>query len=572
MPPSLTILLVLLAAILGLGGGALVARHRRRPALPTGAPAPDALVAERAALASERAALAQTLAQEREALARSREEERASAATAARTAAEQIERVRAALEASAAQERAALAQARRELAQEREQLEKAQAQLEAREAKGVARDQALRAREDALDRRCDSLDARDARLRERDQEMAGKLASAEAAHAQAQALVAEAQARLTTVAGLTREEARAQLLASLEQELEREQASRIARMERDLQARAKELGVEIVSRAIQRYAAEHTAESTGAKVMLADEELKGRIIGKEGRNIKSFEQATGVDIIIEEGQPAITVSCFDPVRREIARRTLVALLEDGRIHPARIEEVLARVQQDLDRELTRLGEDAAFAVEVSGLHPQLIKLLGKLHFRTSYGQNVLKHTQEVAFLCGAMAADLGLDPRLGRRCGLLHDIGKAIDHEQEGSHPQLGYEALKRYGESEIVANAALAHHEGQQPISAYTVLAAAADAISAARPGARSESSERYLKRLQQLEEIACAVPGVQKAYAIQAGRELRVIVNGHTLADQVLPKVAYDIARRIEQEVQFPGEIKVTLIRETRQIAVAR
>ncbi|MFW5845755.1 MAG: HDIG domain-containing metalloprotein, partial [Planctomycetota bacterium] len=266
------------------------------------------------------------------------------------------------------------------------------------------------------------------------------------------------------------------------------------------------------------------------------------------------------------------VSCFDGVRREIARRALVDLIADGRIHPARIEEVFLRIRQDMDKELAKLGEDAAFDCEVSGLHPQLMKLLGKLQFRTSYGQNVLQHTKEVAYLCGALAADMGLDPKLGRRCGLLHDIGKALDHEQEGSHPVLGYEALKRFGEDEVVANAALAHHEGYEVKSAYTTLAAAADAISAARPGARRENIERYIKRLQQLEEIAISFDGVMKAYAIQAGRELRVIVNGHNLADNVLSKKARDIARRIEDEVSYPGEVKVTMIRETRASAVAR
>ncbi len=358
----------------------------------------------------------------------------------------------------------------------------------------------------------------------------------------------------------------------LEESLVEEQARRIARHEKELAAKAKELGVEIVSRAIQRYAAEHTAETTITRVPLADEDLKGRIIGKEGRNIKSFEQATGVDLLIDETPGAITISCFSGLRREMARRTLVILLEDGRIHPGRIEEVMLKVQQDMDREVVKLGEDAAFACEVSGLHPQLIKLLGKLHWRTSYGQNVLKHTQEVAFLCAHMAGDLGLDPKLGRRCGLLHDIGKAIDHEQEGSHPELGYEALKRYGENEIVANAALAHHEGHAVLSAYTVLAAAADAISAARPGARSKNVEGYIKRLEQIEEIACSFKGVQKAYAIQAGRELRVIVSGREVADAELPKLARDIARRIEDEVAYPGEVKVTLIRELRHFAVAR
>ena len=444
--------------------------------------------------------------------------------------------------------------------------------LSARETVAGDRERALAGRETALGQRGAALDARENRLNEREAAVTASAAGMADKTAAAEARERAAEAKLEAIAGLDRAQAKAQVIAAAEAASASELSARISKTEKDFQLRAKELGIEIVSRAIQRYAAEHTADTTVTKIKLADEEMKGRIIGKEGRNIKAFELATGVDIIIDETPQMIGISCFDPVRREIARRTLAALIEDGRIHPARIEEVLAQVQAEIDQELVRRGEDAAFAVEVSGLHPQVIKLLGKLHFRTSYGQNVLKHTQEVAFLCGAMAADLGLDPRLGRRCGLLHDIGKAIDHEQEGSHPELGHAALKRYGESEIVANAALAHHEGHAVLSAYTVLAAAADAISAARPGARSENAERYIKRLQQLEAIAIDHPGVQKAYAIQAGRELRVIVNGHTLADADLPRVAREIAKRIEGEVQFPGEIKVTLIREVRGTAVAR
>ena len=446
------------------------------------------------------------------------------------------------------------------------------AQAESRQAALRERERVLDQRQASLDRTLLAQDAREAQVRELERTLGERSRAVGEREARSADTAQGLEARLAEIAGLSPAEARSQLLASLDTQLVAEQAALLQKRERELTSRSKELGIEIVSRAIQRYAAEHTAESTTAKITLADEELKGRIIGKEGRNIKAFEQAAGVDIIIEEGQPAITVSCFDPVRREVARRALEALLEDGRIHPARIEEVLIKVQRDLDLELVRRGEEAAFTVEVSGLHPQLLRLLGKLHFRTSYGQNVLKHTVEVAFLCGAMASDLGLDPRLGRRCGLLHDIGKAIDHEQEGSHPQLGYEALKRYQESEIVANAALAHHEGHEVLSAYTVLAAAADAISAARPGARAENVERHIKRLQQLEDIAVSFKGVQKAYAVQAGRELRVIVNGHTLSDLELPKVAREIARRIESEVQFPGEVKVTVIREMRQIVVAR
>ena len=466
----------------------------------------------------------------------------------------------------------ALERERLKLADERAELAELDKRVEKREAKVAQREETLVGHEASLDRKMETLDRRDLKLRELEIAAEKRAAALEAKTAALAAREAQVEENLAAIAGMTRAEAGQELMRRLDATLADEQAARIARYEKDLQGRSKELGIEIIGRAIQRYAAEHTAETAAAKIQLKDEELKGRIIGKDGRNIKAFEQATGVDLIVDETPGVITISCFSGLRREIARRTLLALLEAGCIHPARIEQVLVKVQQDLDREVLKLGEDAAFACDVSGLHPQLLKLLGKLQYRTSYGQNVLKHTQEVAFLCGAMAADLGLDAKLGRRCGLLHDIGKAIDHEQEGSHPVLGYEALKRYGETEIVANAALAHHEGQEVLSVYTTLAAAADAISAARPGARSDNAERYIKRLEQLEDIACSYKGVQKAYAIQAGRELRVIVNGHALPDSELPKVARDIARRIEDEVAYPGEVKVTVIREIRQIAVAR
>ena len=451
-------------------------------------------------------------------------------------------------------------------------LERREAKMAEREAKAIAREDGQQERDAKLDKRIEGLERREQTIATRDQAVAKRDEDVAAKLTALEARSREADAALAVVANLTVDQAKEQLLGKVEATLTDDLARRVAKHEKDLTGRAKELGVEIISRAIQRYAAEHTADTAATKIQLKDEEMKGRIIGKEGRNIKSFEQVTGVDLIIDETPGIITISCFSGLRREIARRTLLILLEDGRIHPGRIEEVMAKVQQDLDREVLKLGEDAAFATEVSGLHPQLLRLLGKLQWRTSYGQNVLKHTQEVAWLCAALAADLGLDPRLARRCGLLHDIGKAIDHDQEGSHPVLGYEALKRYGESEIVANAALAHHEGHAVLSAYTTLAAAADAISAARPGARSHDAEKYLKRLEQLEEIATSFPGVQKAYAIQAGRELRVIVNHHTLSDSQVAKVAHDIARRIEGEVTFPGEVKVTVIREMRQMAVAR
>ncbi len=472
---------------------------------------------------------------------------------------------RLALEADLARERAAAAQDRERAARELAAASEAEERARRRELK-------LAEREASLDHKLEAIDVRDTRLRALEAEIARREQSFADRVKYLDGREQGIELRLSEISGLSRDEAREEIMRRLDASLSAEQGERIARHEKDLQARHKELAIEIVGRAIQRYAAEHTAETTSAKIKLADEEMKGRIIGKEGRNIKAFEQATGVDLLLDDQPGVLTISCFSGLRREMARRTLTVLIEDGRIHPGRIEEVMAKVQQDMDREVLKLGEDAAFAVEVSGLHPQLLRLLGKLQWRTSYGQNVLQHTQEVAFLCGAMASDLGLDPKLGRRCGLLHDIGKAIDHEQEGSHPELGYEALKRYGESEIVANAALAHHEGRPVLSAYTVLAAAADAISAARPGARSKNVEGYIKRLEKLEEIACAQHGVQKAYCIQAGRELRVIVSGKDVPDADLPKLARDIAKRIEDEVAFPGEVKVTIIRELRHTAVAR
>ncbi len=453
-----------------------------------------------------------------------------------------------------------------------EAVAKDRAELKDLAAKLDKREDQIAEREKSADRALAAAAGREDRLRTQEEKLTGQEQSLAKRDQDLEKREADLANRWQELSGLTAEQAAERVLARTEAALSEQISRKLLVKEKELVARSKELAIEHVSRAIQRYAAEHTAESTFTKVKLPDEDAKGRIIGKEGRNIKAFEQVTGVDVVIDETPDAVTISCFDPVRREIGRRTLEILLEDGRIQPARIEEVQAGVQQEMDREVLRRGEEAAFACEVSGLHPQILKLLGKLHYRTSYGQNVLKHSQEVAWLCSSMAADLGLDPKLGRRCGLLHDVGKAIDHEQEGSHPQLGYEALKRWNESEIVANAALAHHEGHQPISAYTVLAAAGDAISAARPGARNHNTENYLKRLSQLESIACNFPGVQKAYAIQAGRELRVMVDARSVPDAQLPKLSHDIATAISDNVAFPGEVKVTCIRELRHFSVAR
>ncbi len=559
----------LVGLAIGLAIGAMFAVRARSAAARAAQAARTAVAEAHAAVANvvaaENKAQARIAAEVERERARLADEAKAAIARAEAVARDGFERQRDALEAGLARERG-------QVKAERAEVDDREARVAKREDKVATREDQLGTREQSLDTKVESLDRRDAKMREREAQIELFSTDAEQHVAATVAKEREAEARLTAIAGLDRDQARTHILAKLDGELAAEQAERIAKVEKELTTRAKEMGIEVVARAIQRYAAEHTAETTIAKVKIADEEMKGRIIGKEGRNIKAFEQATGVDLIVDETPGSIAISCFSGLRREIARRALEMLISDGRIHPARIEEVLTKIQQDLDREVVKLGEDAAYVCDVSGLHPHLIKLLGKLHWRTSYGQNVLKHTQEVAFLCGAMAADIGLDPKLGRRCGLLHDIGKAIDHEQEGSHPELGYEALKRYGESEIVANAALAHHEGRVVISAYTTLAAAADAISAARPGARSDNVENYLKRLGQLEEIACSFKGVQKAYAIQAGRELRVIINGHSVADAELSKIARDIAKRVEDEVAFPGEVKVTLIREMRQTAVAR
>ncbi len=509
-----------------------------------------------------RARLDATLAQEKARLAA---EQLALKSDQERQVREEIARQQEALERSLSQER-------QQLKAERAALAEDEARIERREAKCGSRELALAEREQLYDRKLEAIDKRDGKLQEREAACEKKEQAIAERLAEVACKEGDIDNQLAAIAGLTIDQAREELLKRLDDQLTIEQAERIARAEKDYQARAKEVGLHIITAAIQRYAAEHTAETTVSRIKIADEDMKGRVIGKEGRNIKAFEQATGCDLLIDETPGYITVSCFSGLRREMARRTLEQLLADGRIQPARIEEVMAKVEQDMDREVMKLGEDAAYECDVSGLHPQLLKLLGKLQYRTSYGQNVLQHTKECAFLSGGIAAELGLDPKLARRCGLLHDIGKAIDHEQEGSHPQLGYEALKRFGENEIVANAALAHHEGQAVLGPYTVITAAADAISAARPGARSKNVENYLKRLEQIEDIACTYQGVQKAYAIQAGRELRVIVSGRQVRDDEMPKLAHDIARRIESEVAYPGEVKVTLIREVRQVAVAR
>jgi ribonuclease Y len=377
---------------------------------------------------------------------------------------------------------------------------------------------------------------------------------------------------LHQLSGLSRDDATTRLLEMLDQELQNEQGALIVKAERRLAEIVETKTREILLTSIHRYAAAHTAETTTSTVDIPSDEMKGRIIGREGRNIRAFEKATGVDVIIDDTPGVVIVSGFDPVRREVARMALNKLIADGRIHPTRIEEVVGQTQGEMEQHIQKYGEEAVQETDVPRLHPKIIHLLGRLRFRTSYSQNVLRHSIEVAYLAGMLAEEIGLDGTLARRCGLLHDIGKAADHEAEGGHPKIGAELLKRYGEGPEVVHAALGHHDDIRVDHPYTVLVAAADACSASRPGARRETLERYIKRMEELESIARGFPGVEQAYAIQAGRELRVIASARDTTDNSAAKICRDIAQAFEQQLTYPGEIKVTVLRETRVTEMAR
>ncbi|MFZ5830043.1 MAG: ribonuclease Y [Planctomycetota bacterium] len=377
---------------------------------------------------------------------------------------------------------------------------------------------------------------------------------------------------LHELSGLSQDEATRRLLELLDTQLQQETGSLIMRHEKKIKEIVEEKSREAVLTAIQRYAAAHTAESTTSTVGIPNDEMKGRIIGREGRNIRAFEKATGVDVIIDDTPGVVIVSAFDMVRREVARIALNKLIADGRIHPSRIEEVVTATQRELERHIQKLGEEAAQEAEVHGLHERLVALLGRLHFRTSYSQNVLRHSIEVAYIAGMLAEEMGFDGKLARRCGLLHDVGKAADHEIEGGHPKIGADLLKRYGERPEVIHAAIGHHDDLRYENPYTVLVAAADACSASRPGARRETLERYVKRMEELESIANGFAGVEQAYAIQAGRELRVIVSAKETTDETAAKVCHDIVKSVEEQLTYPGEIKVTVLRETRHVELAR
>jgi ribonucrease Y len=358
----------------------------------------------------------------------------------------------------------------------------------------------------------------------------------------------------------------------LENELQQEMGNAIVKAERRMAEVVEQKSREILLTAIQRYAAAHTAESTTSTVDIPSDEMKGRIIGREGRNIRAFEKVTGVDVIIDDTPGVVIVSGFDPVRREIARQTLNKLIADGRIHPTRIEEIFATTTKEIEAFIQKKGEEAAQEVNVHNVHPKVLYMLGRLHFRTSYSQNVLRHSVEVAFLTGLLAEMIGMDGDIGRRCGLLHDIGKAADHELEGGHPKIGADILKRHGEKTEVVHAAFGHHDEIVTEYPYTMLVATGDACSASRPGARRESLERYIKRMEELESIACGFPGVEQAFAIQAGRELRVIASSRDTDDAKAAKICRDIAKAFEEQLTYPGEIKVTVVRESRFVETAK
>ncbi|MBX9625430.1 MAG: ribonuclease Y [Gemmataceae bacterium] len=428
-------------------------------------------------------------------------------------------------------------------------------------------------REDAADQKARDLARKEKQLESLQKKLAERKENLEKKSLRLDGLIAEQTQKLQEVTGLTREAAERLLIDRLERELAEEVAGRIRRHDERVRQEAEGRAREVLATAVQRYAASHTASATVSTVDIPSDDMKGRIIGREGRNIRTFEKATGVDVIVDDTPGVVVVSAFDNVRRETARLSLAKLIQDGRIHPTRIEEVVAETQQEMDAHILELGKQAVQEADVAVPHEKIVQLLGRLRFRTSYSQNVLQHSLEVAHLCGLMAAELGLDPRLARRCGLLHDVGKAADHEMEGGHPKVGAELARRYGEtSPDVLHAIAGHHDDVTADHIYTVLVAAADAISASRPGARRETLERYVKRLEELEAVACGFPAVEHAYAIQAGRELRVIVNAHKVNDAEAVGTCREIARAIEQQLDYPGEIKVTVIRETRATEVAK
>jgi len=433
-------------------------------------------------------------------------------------------------------------------------------------------ERALQERETAFGRRVELIEKKERDLKRLETDLMKREDSVGQREGQLDMLISEQTARLGRIAGMTAEEAKQHLIATVESEARAEAARRVAEIRETAARNAEREARKILTIAIQRYAGDQVSESSVSVVHLPSDDMKGRIIGREGRNIRSFETITGVDVIIDDTPEAVILSAFDPVRREVARQALERLVADGRIHPARIEEIVAKVRTEVEGKIRELGELACLEVGVHGIHPELQQLLGRLHYRTSYGQNILRHSIEVAHLSGMMAAEIGFDQMMAKRGGLLHDIGKAIDHDQEGTHPALGMEVAARYGEPQPVLEAIGYHHDDYAGGSLWPVLISAADAVSGARPGARRESLEIYIKRLESLERIAGAFPGVEKSYAIQAGREIRILVEHSRVDDARAQNLAGEIARRIEKELEYPGQIRVTVIRETRAVDYAK
>jgi ribonuclease Y len=427
-------------------------------------------------------------------------------------------------------------------------------------------------RESQLDKKFDLLDQRDRDLGRRASDLGRKEKSVGDREAELERLIADERRRLESLAGMSASDAKAELITRLEKEAEADAANRLREIRESAKRNAEREARKIVALAVQRIASEHTSEISVSSVALPNDEMKGRIIGREGRNIRAFELATGVDVVIDDTPDTVVVSCFDPVRREVARLALEKLVADGRIHPGRIEEVVGKARREVDQQIVELGEEAAYETGIHGLHPELVKLIGRMKWRTSYGQNILDHSKEVAHLAGIMAAELGLDVTMAKRGALLHDVGKVLTHEHEGTHVQLGVEVATKYGEHPLVVNCIAAHHDDVPHESEISVLVQAADAISGSRPGARREAFETYVKRLEGLEKIAGSYRGVEKVFAIQAGREVRVLVTPDSVDDDRMAAMADEIARRIESELQYPGQIKVVLIRETRAVDVAR
>jgi ribonucrease Y len=427
-------------------------------------------------------------------------------------------------------------------------------------------------RDTTLDRKFDVLDQRDKELGKRASDFGRREKVVAQREEELTKLMSDERQRLEQMAGMSAHDAKAELMRRLEEEAQADAANKLREIRERARRDAEREAKKIIALAIQRIAAEQTAESTVSAVSLPSDEMKGRIIGREGRNIRAFELATGVDVIIDDTPDTVVVSCFDPIRREIARLALEKLVSDGRIHPGRIEEVVNKSRKEIDQQIVELGEQSAYEVGVHGLHPEIIKLIGRMHWRTSYGQNILQHSKEVAWLAGIMSAELGLDTAMAKRGALLHDVGKVLTHEHEGTHVQLGVEVATKYGEHPLVVNCIAAHHDDVPHESEVSVLVQAADGISGSRPGARREAFETYVKRLEGLEKIASSYKGVEKVFAIQAGREVRVIVTPDDIDDVRMGTLTEEIARRIEAELQYPGQIKVVAIRETRAVDFAR